>query len=103
LLSLARQFEKQPKNAKKEGLNVLHSRCPAGQKFEKALQARLNKPNFHNTLFMPDPPKAGRCFFLAPPGAHENKLQNQSLATRVWQFIDCGESLREGGAFPSRL
>ena len=46
LLSLARQFEKQPKNAKKEGLNVLHSRRPAGQKFEKALQARLTSPKF---------------------------------------------------------
>ena len=64
LLSLARQFEKQPKNAKKEGLNVLHSRRPAGQKFEKALQARLTSLIFI-TLFMPDPPKAGRCFFFS--------------------------------------
>jgi hypothetical protein len=63
LLSLARQFEKQPKNAKKEGLNVLHSRRPAGQKFEKALQARLTSPRFLTLSFMPDPPKAGRFFF----------------------------------------
>ena len=63
-LSLARQFEKQPKNAKKEGLNVLHSRRPAGQKFEKALQSRLTSPRFITLSFMPDPPKSGPVFFL---------------------------------------
>jgi hypothetical protein len=61
---LARQFEKQPKNAKKEGLNVLHSRCPAGQKFEKALQARLNKFNFHNSLYAGSA-KSGPVFFFS--------------------------------------